>query len=432
MTKKWFVLLFSCLAMAWVAPVSAQQTMPAPKPAGQIQPSQPLQPALTDSTHQHILTDSARQHILTDSTRQHIAIFTPLYLDSAFDITGNYRYDNKTFPKIASAGLEFWEGAELAIDSLQKEGIKMDIHVYDTKAPQQELDSLLASEEFKQTNLIIGQVTATEAVRLANVAATLDVPFINATLPNDAGIQNNPHYVILNPTLLTHCIGIYRFLQKNYSLTDIIVFRKKGVQEDRIKNYFTEFEKGTAVKLKLKYVTLDDNFTQDKLQPYIGSDKQNIVLAASLDQNFAQTLCQQLALLSEAGDPIEVIGMPTWDVIDFEKSQYKNLEIIYSTPYYVAPTNKLATTVQENFKNTYYSRPSDMVFRGFETLYHFAHLLTLYGKNLGSSMSDKKYMLFGEFDIQPVINRATMTLDYFENKKLYFIKKVDGVVKTVY
>jgi hypothetical protein len=42
-------------------------------------------------------------------------------------------------------------------------------------------------------------------------------------------------------------------------------------------------------------------------------------------------------------------------------------------------------------------------------------------------------MLFGgEFDIQPVINRTTMTLDYFENKKLYFVKKVDGVVKTVY
>jgi hypothetical protein len=414
MTKKWFVLLFSCLAMAWVAPVFAQQTLPAPTPVGQIQPSQPLQPTLTDSA------------------RQHIAIFTPLYLDSAFDASGNYRYDNKTFPKQASAGLEFWEGAELAIDSLQKEGIKLDIHVYDTKAPQQHIDSILASEEFKQTSLIIGEVTATEAVKLAGVAATLDIPFINTNLPNDAGIQNNPHYVILNPTLLTHCIGIYRFLQKNYSLSDIIVFRKKGAQEDRLKTYFTDFEKTTAVKLKLKYITLDDNFTQDKLKPYLSSDQPSICLAGSLDANFAQTLCAQLALLSEAGSPNVIVGMPTWDMIDFEKSQYKNLEIVYSTPFYVAPTNKLATAVQDNFKTTYYSRPSDMVFRGYETVYHFAHLLTLYGKNLGSSLSDKKYMLFGEFDIQPVINRTTMTLDYFENKKLYFVKKVDGVVKTVY
>jgi hypothetical protein len=403
MMKKWIALSLSCLAMALVAPVFAQIT-----PA--VQPAQPAQ---------------------IDSTRQQIAIFTPLYLDSAFDVTGNYRYDAKTFPRIASAGLEFWEGAELAIDSLKKEGIKLDIHVYDTKMPQQQLDTLLASEAFKSTDLIIGQVTGPEAVKFATVAAAMDIPFINANFPSDAGIQNNPHFVMLNSTLLTHCNGIYRFLQKNYSLQDIIVFKKKG--DERVRNYFTDFEKNTAVKLKMKYVTLDNNFTQDQVQLYLNDEKPNICVAGSgLDAAFAQTLCQQLALSSTAGKPNVVIGMPTWDQIDFEKSQYKNLEVIYSTPFYVAPTNKLATTVLESFKTTYYSRPSDMVFRGYETLYHFAHLLTLYNKNIGSSLSDKKYMLFGEFDIQPVINRTTMTLDYFENKKLYFVKKVDGVVKTVY
>lgn len=407
MTKKLIVSLLVCFAIVTVVP-SLAQTSPAPAQAtafGQV-------------------TDTAAEN--------HIAFFTPLYLDSAFDMAGNYRYDAKTFPKQASAGLEFWEGAELAIDSLKREGLHLDIHVYDIKMQPQRFDSLLTSDEFKKTNLIIGQVNANEAVKLAHIAATLDVPFINANLPNDAGITNNMHYVILNPTLPTHCVGIYRFLQKNYSLSDIIVFRKKGVLEDRLRNYFTDFEKTTAVKLKMKYVTLDDNFTSDKLQPYLSSDRPNICMAGSLDANFAQNLCAQLALLSTAGSPNVVIGMPTWDVIDFEKSQFKNLEVVYSTPFYVAPTGKLATEVYENFKNTYYSRPSDMVFRGFEALYHFAHLLNVYGKNVGSSLSDKKYMLFGEFDIQPVINKTTNTLDYFENKKLYFIRKADGVVKTVY
>ncbi|OQP57529.1 hypothetical protein A4R26_24470 [Niastella populi] len=418
MMKKWIVLSLSCLAMGLVAPVFAQIT-----------PT----PATTTTTTPATTMVQPSTELKTDSTaRQRIAIFTPLYLDSAFDMTGNYRYDAKTFPKHSSAGLEFWEGAEMAIDSLEKEGIQLDIHVYDIKAPQQQIDTLLAGEDFRSTDLIIGVVNPTEALRLANLAATMDVPFINATLPADASVTNNPHYVILNPTLYTHCIGIYRFLQKNYSLQDIIIFRKKGVLEDRVKNYFTEFEKTTAVKLKLKWVTLDDNFTQDKLDLYLDSEKQNVIVAGSLDPAFAQTLCQQLALLSNAANPNVVIGMPTWDQIDFEKTQYKNLEVIYSTAFYIAPTGKLAATVNENFKTTFFSRPSDMVFRGYETLYHFAHLLNLYGTNLGSSLSDKKYMLFGEFDIQPVINRTTMTHDYYENKKLYFVKKLDGVVKTVY
>jgi hypothetical protein len=416
MMKKWILLSLSCLATVLVAPVFAQITPTTTQPTTTT--TSPVQPVMTQPA------DS--------NTRQRIAIFTPLYLDSAFDINGNYRLDAKTFPRQSSAGLEFWEGAELAIDSLRKEGIELDIHVYDTKAPQAQFDSLLTSEEFKSTDLIIGQVNAPEIVKLANTAATLDIPFINVNYPSDAGVANNPHYVILSPTLQTHAVGIYRFLQKNYSLQDIIVFRKKGAQEDRLRNAFTEFEKTTSIKLKLKYVTLEDNFTQDKLALYLDDEKPNICVAGSFDAAFAQNLCQQLALLSKAGSPNVVIGMPTWEQIDFERSQYKNLEILYSTAFYIAPTGKLASTVNENFRSTFYSRPSDMVFRGYETLYHFGHLLNLYGRNLGSSLSDKRYMLFGEFDIQPVINRTTMTHDYFENKKLYFVKKVDGAVKAVY
>jgi hypothetical protein len=74
-----------------------------------------------------------------------------------------------------------------------------------------------------------------------------------------------------------------------------------------------------------------------------------------------------------------------------------------------------------------------MVFRGFETVYHFAKLLQQHGSNLTASIGEKKYKVFNDFDIEPVFfNKQNITPDYFENKKLYFIKKVDGNVSTVY
>jgi len=52
-----------------------------------------------------------------------------------------------------------------------------------------------------------------------------------------------------------------------------------------------------------------------------------------------------------------------------------------------------------------------------------------YGPTLNSGISDKKISVFTDFDIQPVYtNRQNMTLDYFENKKLYFIRKLNGVI----
>ena len=50
-----------------------------------------------------------------------IAIFAPLYLDSAFTASQEYRYGKNVFPKFINSGLEFYEGVQLALDSLAKE-----------------------------------------------------------------------------------------------------------------------------------------------------------------------------------------------------------------------------------------------------------------------------------------------------------------------
>jgi hypothetical protein len=372
------------------------------------------------------------QDSLVVAQKHKVAIFTPLYLDSAFDETAAYRY-GKAFPKFINPGLEFYEGAELAIDSLNSEGIPLDILVYDLRSAKTSIDDIVKAPEFDSVDLIIGEVNAKEARQLANVAAKMNVPFINATYPNDAGVTNNPNYVVLNSTLLTHFNAIYRYIQKNYSLAPVVMFGKKGAQEDRIKKYFEDISKTTAsVPLKIKYVTLNDYFTADDVRQHLDADANTVCIAGSLDVTFGKQLTVLLANQHEEY-PTVLFAMPTWwDLTDFTAPEFKNLEVFFTTPFYVSDSNALNVKMLQDYKSRFYSRPTDMYFRGFETLYHFAHLLVLNGKNLGSSLSNKQARVFTDFDIQPVINPKTNTLDYFENKKIYFIKKVNGAVIAVY
>jgi hypothetical protein len=360
-----------------------------------------------------------------------IALFTPLYLDSAFDESGVYK-QGMNFPKYINSGLEFYEGAQLAIDSMQKEGLDLYIHVYDSKG-KSPIAEVVGSDEFQNTALIIGHVNANEAKALANVAEKKNIPFINATYPNDAGVNNNPQFVILNSTLHTHCVAMYKFIQKNYPLAPVVLFRKKGVQEDKLKSYFEEISRTTAaVALKIKYVTLEDLITADDIRASLGEASNTVCIAGSLDVEFGDQLTKALASLY-AEHPSVVFAMPTWwDATNFSKPEYKGIEVLYTIPFYIPPTHKLVVSIQSLFKTKFFSRPTDMVFRGYETLYHFAHLLLLNGKNLGSSLSDKRFKVFTDFDIQPVIDPKTNTLDYFENKKIYLVKKVDGNVTAVY
>ena len=375
------------------------------------------------------LTDTL--HSMPDTSRLRLAIFAPLYLDSAFDASGNYRYD-KNFPKFMSPGVDFYEGAQLALDTLAKEHVQLDVQIYDTRNAKETLQQMLDDSSMAHVGLIIGQVSNTgELQQLAAAAQKKNVPFIDANFPNDGGITNNPSLVILNSTLRTHCEGVYRYLQRNYPTKSLVFFRKSGAQEDRLKGYFTELDKKTnGVPLKINYVTLNDNFSASDIANALDSMTLTVCIAGSLDDAFGMRLCQLLAGLKSY--QTKVIGMPTWDNLDWTKSDYSGEEIVYTTPFYINQQDTLVKSIQQLFKTRFYSRPSDMVYRGYETVYRFGHLLVLHGKNLSGSIGENKFKVFTDFDILPVfLNRQTMTLDYFENKKLYFIKNLNGSTMVV-
>ena len=127
------------------------------------------------------------------------------------------------------------------------------------------------------------------------------------------------------------------------------------------------------------------------------------------------------------------MGMPTWDGIkEFSKAEFRGPEIIYSTPFYNTRTDKVSTSINNHFNTVMFARPSDMVFRGYEVTWKFAKLLSLYKQDLASNLGNKQFQVFTDYDVQPVINKRTSTLDYFENKKLYFLKWQDGYIKAVY
>lgn len=362
-----------------------------------------------------------------------IAIFAPLYIDSAFAFDTTYRYQKNVFPKFINPGLEFYEGAQLALDSLNKEKAPLEVFVFDTKSSKETLTQQLNNTDMEGVELIITNCSSAEIKIFADAGLKKNIPVINVNLPNDGGVTANPFFALMNPTLKTQCEGIYKHIQKYYSLDPIIIFRKKGQLEDRVKTYFDDFGKSTvAIPLQLKYVELTDSFTVDQLKPYLDTINQTLCIAGSLDENFGKRLTQQLAVLKKQKYLATVMGMPTWDGIAFNKPEYKGIEIIYSTPFYNTKTDKVSQSVISQFNKIMFARPSDMVFRGYEVTFRFARMLLQHGSDIASNLANKYTKVFTDFDIQPVLSKQNMTLDYFENKKLYFLKWQDGVLKGVY
>jgi hypothetical protein len=121
--------------------------------------------------------------------------------------------------------------------------------------------------------------------------------------------------------------------------------------------------------------------------------------------------------------------MPTWENYSFNKAH--DLEIIYTNPFNYDRSSGLVTTLSNEYAKTMAVKPSDLFFRGYETTLRFALLLLDTDKDVASNLSRKGNTVFTQFDIQPVFkDEAKMSLDYFENKHLYFVK-IFGTVKNI-
>jgi hypothetical protein len=361
-----------------------------------------------------------------------IAVFVPLYLDDAFD-GYTYQLGNEALPKNLLPGLEFYNGVMMAVDSLSKEGAKLEINIYDSKQPAADLTRLFNGYDLNNTGLIIASLTSAQEVKVfADEAMKKNIPLISATYPSVGSVNSNPFFVLLNSSLRTHLEGIYKHLQSYYATNNIVVFKRAGTVENYIKTTFTQLNTTTrSVPLKWKWVDLPESFTQNDILKNLDSTRLNVVLVASPLESFGVNVVKTISGFEQYRTT--AVGMPTWDGIkELNRDDCRNVEIVYSTPFNYSRSDRFESLVIKKYKTKYYSRPSDMVFRGFETTYHFGKLLLQYRSNLINNLSSSNYKLFNDFSVAPVKLRSSSVLpDYLENKKLYFIKKQDGNLKSV-
>ncbi|CAN5315869.1 hypothetical protein BH11BAC6_BH11BAC6_04390 [soil metagenome] len=366
----------------------------------------------------------------TINTPPRIAILAPLYLDSAFD-NNNYKLGNTVIPKYILPGLDFYNGVMMAVDSLQKEGNDLDVWVFDIKKKNLSVDSLAAELATHHFSLIIASFSnANEQKVFSQFSFNNNIPLVSATYPNDAYVTGNPFFIMLNSTLKTHVEGIYKFIQRNYPVAKFLYVTRQGSMEEKIMTMYADAGKKTY-PIKYKTVALPDDFTAEQLLPLLDSNAQNVIICGSLDENFGSNLIKVLD--QNITFPISIAGSPTWDGLRATMhTENENVSIIYSTPFNYAKSDFITANLTNQYRQQLNGRPSDMFFKGYESMYRFSKLLLKYNNDMLNNLSDNNFKISNTFLLQPVkLNITDQLPAYIENKKLYFITRNLGKIVSV-
>jgi ABC-type branched-subunit amino acid transport system substrate-binding protein len=378
-----------------------------------------------------LLVIAFAHHGMAQAKRYQIGMFLPLYLDSAFDATDAYRY-GKGFPRQSISGLEFYLGAGYALDSLSSEGRNLRVHIFDTRSSSGSISSPSVKHMIDSLDLIIGSASGNEFLQLSALAQQKKIPFVSATYPNDGGIRNNPYLIIANPKLNTHLQATYNYILRNLGTSRIIYARRKNAADDRVADVFKELNRGTAGPVvKMETIFLNDAVVPTDLVSSLDSVRQNVIIAGSVDENFGRNLAVA-ALANAKTFPITMVGMPTWEGIrDLQKNEFRPLPIIYSNSFFNSGEG-WSQAFEDAYKKKSFSRPSDIAYKGYELTWYFSCLLFKYQGEIMSHLEDNECNLLTDYDFKPIqFNKGSTGPDYFENKRVFMVKRLNGVTTRV-
>lgn len=356
-----------------------------------------------------------------------VGIFAPLYLDSVFN-RNTFKY-RQGIPRFIMPSVDFVQGALIALDSLEAGDDYIDASVYDTRSYSEKIPDLIRNKKLDSLHLIIGSVRDEDFTQLAAFALQKNIPFISATYPNVSGITANPYLVVINSTLKSHCDAIYSYILQNHGTDKIYLCRQTGRQEDMVASYFKMMnEQDGKPLLPIQVLNMDDNVTTAYLKSKLDSNSKNIIIGGSLDETFAGNIAKACYDLHKTY-PITLIGMPNWDNFSafYNKKTLIGFPVYYTTPFYADKTDAFSRSLTAAYYSKYRGKPSDMAFKGYESVYLFTKLLTRYPGNFMSHISDKNMKVFCEYNFRPVkqLDKASLP-DYFENKHLYLIRILNG------
>lgn len=318
--------------------------------------------------------------------------------------------------------IEFYEGFLLAVDSLKRQGVSLDLHVFDSGSESKSLASILAKEELKQMHLIIGPLYQQHIKPLADFADQHHIRLVIPFTSKDNEVFQNPYvYQVNTPQSYLYSEVYSHFLYQFANANVIILQGATSDKENKI-----DFANGLRLELVKKGIPSQTiyNINSANLRAALHSEKENVFISTSASELALIKLVPQLTLLAKHNPKhkISFFGYPEWQTYtkDHLDSFFELNTYFYSSFY----TNNLLPSAVNFIKNyhRWYSKEMANTFPkygmlGFDVGYFFLKGLSTYGTGFEYNLS--------KMNLTPIqtgfkFERAN-NWGGFINKKVFFI-----------
>jgi LysM repeat protein len=326
---------------------------------------------------------------------------------------------------------EFYTGVKIAIDSLKKAGVSVNLYSYDTKKDTAVIANIFKKEEFKNMDLVIGPLYPRTISYTTALCKSKNIKIVLPFKADSKVLHENQmafKSVTSNMTLMD---GSVDFLVKNYADKNIVILKpyneKDKAMYNRARDRFNEaIAKVPSYNSKIIELSWGSSGGRD-LSAQLKKDTANIILIPSNDVKFvsgAMNRLNKVLNLNPYAKKMRVVafGFEDWNKFDDIDVLHRNrLNQHFSTYRFVDYNQTELVPFLQSFRKKTGVDPTIYSAQGFDVAYYFLSALELYGVNFEGQLQNHQLDLIqNDFNFKPILDGSG-----YENSSVSIVKYED-------
>jgi LysM repeat protein len=329
----------------------------------------------------------------------YLSFMMPLMTDTQIDLNAR---NNAT--RLRNICTDFYMGALLAIDTLQKRGLNINYHVYDTKNDLTHIYQLIQDEDLKNSDAIIGPFFFENAQKTAR-----ELPDMPVITPLFSKKQNNNHQENLIKAINDKerlLIGLKEYLKAHYKKQKIIITtdgQKDNIEKGKlIGNYFKSLDSLS----NLQFIAPSHNkkhpediyMDKKELEESVTEGKDIWVILLSDTRVITSDIVNTYGVIANDHN-IRLFTAKEFDDTDYLDYHYlSELDWTFPSIQFKLLNDKGVRVFREKYQKTNHAIPSKFAFQGYDITYDVLMRLSGYSTIIAGLEAGKSNRLAQQFD----------------------------------
>jgi len=295
-----------------------------------------------------------------------IALLLPFYKNLNDTLVASFE-DKEEAEQIvlgkSKMALEFMQGIDLALDSVSRIGMKINVHVLDTRNDSAKVVEIIKSKVLDTMDLIIGPIYSRNMDLVSKKYGSDKNKILVSPLSKSSEfLKNHTSTYQINTPFKNQSKILSDFIKEKFNSQNIIIC-------------YDEAEKGLALYMERKLDKSKNNILKmNMIYTHIDSIRDQfldtqIVILPSNNRAFVSRMLGTLGGIDSVFTVFGLSNIKNYDHLDIENLMH--LDTHFPDPYYFNPNSKRDSLFLYGFEEKFQSTPSRFSYVGYNTIMHF-------------------------------------------------------------